>query len=388
MTTTTNFAGATDARFRAVEDAFRENFDRFEEVGASLSVVVDGRTVVDIWGGHADGARTRPWERDTIATVWSTTKGIVAACAHRLAGEGKLDLDAPVVTYWPEFAQAGKEGIPVRYLLSHQAGLPALSEPMPMGSSFQWDVMTAAIARQEPWWEPGTKHGYHAFTYGWLVGEVIRRITGKTVGAYLRDEIAGPFVIDFQIGLPEADEPRTAEMVSGGPPPDPDIPIVKAITDPSSLTFKTLTNPPEIMLPATRNTREWRAAEIPAANGQGNGRAVARLYGALARGGELDGTRILTPEAIERATTVQCEGPDAVLMQNTRWGLGYFINSAESPLGPGERSFGHSGAGGSLGFADPDARIGFGYVMNMMRQTSVLEDPRWAPLIAAVYASL
>ena len=178
MTTTANFAGKTDAKFLSVEDAFRENFDRFGEVGASLAVVVEGETVVDIWGGFADPARTRPWEQDTIVNVWSTTKGIVAGCAHKLVEEGKIDLEAPVTKYWPEFAQNGKDRLPVKYLLSHQAGLAAISEPLPPGSAYNWDVMTDALAKQKPWWEPGTKTGYHALTYGWLVGEVIRRVSG------------------------------------------------------------------------------------------------------------------------------------------------------------------------------------------------------------------
>ena len=388
MTTTTHFAGKTDARFRGVEDAFRENFDRFPEVGAALSVYIDGKSVVDIWGGFADAARMRAWERDTIVNVWSTTKGIVAACAHRLVDQGKIDLDAPVAKYWPEFAQAGKESLPVRYLLSHQAGLCAIGERLPVGSSYKWDVMTEALAKQEPWWTPGTKHGYHAFTYGWLVGEVIRRVTGKSVGAYWRDEIATPLALDFQIGLPESEDARVAECLQGGPPPDPNNFLIKAMSAPNSLTLKALTNPPDAMLPGNVNSREWRAAEIPAANGHGTARAVAKLYAALSLGGDLDGVRVMSAGAVKRAATEQCHGPDEVLKLPMRWALGFGLSSEGVNLGPSRLTFGHSGAGGSLGFADPDARIGFGYVMNQMLNSDTLGDLRWEPLITAVYAAL
>jgi CubicO group peptidase (beta-lactamase class C family) len=389
MQATVNIEGRCDPRFRAVEDAFRDNFEKFGEVGASVSVLVDGETVVDLWGGHADAAGTKPWERDTIVNVWSTTKGITATCMHRLADQGLLDLDAPVANYWPEFAQAGKEALPVRYLLSHQAGLPAISEPLPPGSAFKWDVMTDALAKQEPWWKPGTKHGYHAFTYGWLNGEVLRRITGDTLGAYFRKQIAEPLGLDFHVGLAPEHDARTAECISAElPQPGESNFLLEMLKDPQSMPFKVLANPPDLFTPGVVNTREWRAAEIPAANGHGNARAVARLYGALARGGELDGVRVLSPEAIERATVEQAYGPDAVMGLNLRAALGFFLTSPDAKLGPNPRAYGHGGAGGSLGFADPDAKVGFGYAMNRMLQENTLTDPRWGPLIDAVYASL
>jgi len=381
--------GQCAERFVGVKNAFAANFDRFDEVGAAFSIVVDGETVVDLWGGYMDAARTRPWERDTIVNVWSTTKGIVATCAHRLADQGLLDIDAPVANYWPEFAQNGKGKIPVRYLLSHQAGLPALREPLPPGSAFQWDVMTEALAGEGPWWEPGTKHGYHAFTWGWLVGEVIRRITGISVGTYFRKEIAEPLALDFHVGLEAEHDTRTAEVVSPEPPQPGDTNFVmEMLRDPQSMSFKVLANPPDLFVPGVVNTREWRAAEIPAANGHGNARAVARLYGALARGGELDGVRVLSPEAIEQATEQQAYGRDEVMGLTLRTALGFFLTSPDARLGPNPRAFGHSGAGGSLGFADPDARIGFGYTMNRMLQDDTLTDTRWAPLIEAVYSAL
>jgi CubicO group peptidase (beta-lactamase class C family) len=389
MTTALEVHGVCDSQFTAVRDALSDNFSRFGEVGASLSVMVDGRMVVDIWAGHADAARTRPWERDTIVNAWSTTKGIVATCAHRLADQGRLDLDAPVAQYWPEFAQAGKSQIPVRYLLSHQAGLPAIRKQLPLGAAYDWDRMTSALAEEAPWWEPGAKHGYHAFTYGWLIGEVIRRITGQSVGAYFRKEIAEPLGLDFQIGLPPRDDARTAECISADlPQPGESNFVLEMLKDPESLPFKVLANPPDLFQPGVVNTREWRAAEIPGANGHGNARALARLYGALARGGELDGFRVLSPEAIERATVEQASGPDEVMGLNLRTALGFVLSSPDATMGPNPRAFGHSGAGGSLGFADPDAKIGFGYTMNRMIQPPTLNDPRWAPMIDAVYASL
>lgn len=388
MAASVEIQGTSDARFRAVEDAFRENFSRFPEVGAALSVYVDGRPVVDIWGGYVDAARTRAWERDTLVNVWSTTKGIVATCAHRLAGEGKLDMDAPVASYWPEFAQAGKETVLVRHLLCHQAGLSATHQPLPPGSSFNWKFMTDTLAAEEPWWEPGTKHGYHAFTYGWLVGEVIRRVSGKTPGAYWRDEIAAPLGLDFHIATGPEEDHRIADCLQAGSLGDLSGPLVKAMQDPTSFTFRSLTTPPDPFIPGTINTREWRGAEIPAANGHGTARAIARLYGALALGGELDGVRVMCDEALERGITEQCYGPDEVLMSPMRWALGFGLGCEGVYLGPNKRSFGHSGAGGSLGYADPDAGVGFGYVMNQMLPSDTLEDRRWRPLLDALYAAL
>jgi len=389
MQATVSIEGRCDPRFRAVEDVFRENFDRFGEVGASMAVLVDGDPVVDLWGGHMDPARTKAWERDTIVNVWSTTKGIVATCIHRLADQRLLDLDAPVANYWPEFAQAGKETLSVRYLLSHQAGLPAIRELLPVGSAFKWDVMTDALAGQEPWWEPGTKHGYHAFTYGWLLGEVLRRITGETLGTYFRDQIAEPLSLDFHIGLGPEHDARTAEIIPPEMPPlGEDNFLMRMLRDSESMAFKAIGNPPDLMNFANANTREWRAAEIPAANGHGNARSIARLYGALARGGELDGVRVLSPQAIARATEVQATGPDAVMGLPLHMALGWVVSSPEAPLGPNTRAFGHGGAGGSLGFADLDARVGFGYAMNKMIQTDSLMDPRWPSLIDAVYSSM
>lgn len=388
MTTTVEFHGTTDTRFRPVEDAFRENFERFPEVGAALCVYAEGKPVVDVWGGFRDGARTLPWERDTVVNVWSTTKGMVATCAARLAGEGKLALDAPVVNYWPEFAQAGMDGVTVRHLLSHRAGLPAFHAPMPMGAMSDWDAMTTALAAEELWWTPGEKHGYHAFTYGFLAGEVIRRVTGKTVRDYVRDEIAGPLGIDFQIGIPEVDDARCAECLFDATPPASNDWLAVAMADPNSVTSKTLMNPPDPFMPGYINTPPWRRAQVPAANGHATATAIARLYGCLSLGGALDGARIVTPEALADSTREQASGADAVLTLDLRWASGFGLNAPGVALGPNMGTFAHSGAGGSLGFADPDAHIGFGYTMNQMLNAPTLADPRWESLIAAVYAAL
>jgi CubicO group peptidase (beta-lactamase class C family) len=389
MTTAIETHGVCDERFRAVEHAFAENFPTYGEVGAALAVMVDGEMVVDLWAGHADAARTRAWERDTIVNVYSTTKGMAAICAHRLVDQGMLDLDAPVAKYWPEFAQAGKEQLPVRYLLNHRAGLPAVRELLPPGSLYDWDAMTAVLAKQEPWWEPGTKHGYHSLTFGWLVGEVVRRITGKSLGAYFRDEVAAPLGLDFHIGLAAEHDARTAPMIPAPiPKPGEGNPIAEILSQPGSMPFKAFVMSPDLMNPGHANTREWRAAEIPSANGHGDARALARVYGALARGGELDGVRVLSQPAIDGAIVEQSYGEDAVLMMPTRIGLGFMLTMPEMQLGPNERVFGHPGMGGSLGFADPDAGVGFGYVMNKMLLPPDLIDPRWPPLIDALYESL
>ncbi|HEV2171097.1 MAG TPA: serine hydrolase domain-containing protein [Candidatus Binatus sp.] len=380
--------GSCDPRFKNVREIFAANFENGLEVGAAVAATIDGKTVFDLWGGYADKAKTRPWTRDTLVNVFSTTKGIAAICAHRVVDQGKLDLNAPVSKYWPEFAQAGKEGIPVNYLLTHRAGLPAVRKQLPMDAFTNWPVMCAALAAQEPWWKPGTAHGYHALTFGYLIGEVIRRITGKTIGTYLREEIAGPLKLDVHMGVDASFDPRIAELIAAAPPPPGKTDQVAIMSaDPESMAYKAIANPRPVVDPALINSREWRAAEIPAAGGHATARALASLYGALATGGALDGYRVLTPAAIERAYTEQANGPDLILGVATRWGLGFQLNQPLAPLGPNPRTFGHAGAGGSLGFADPDGRVGFGYVMNQMGSDALI-DGRAASLLNAVYAAM
>ena len=379
-------SGESAKRFERVREAFAANFDK-GEVGAALAVTVNGELVVDLWGGHRDGAKTQPWIRDTIVNVYSTTKGMTALCANRLAETGALDLDAPVASYWPEFAQAGKERIPVRWLLCHKAGLAAIRKPLPAGAMLDWKGMTEALAAESPWWEPGKQHGYHALTYGFLVGEVVRRIDGRTLGKYFHDELAAPLALDFHIGFgPELDG-RVAEMLPAPPtPPGVPNPFQAAAQDPESLVGKVFSNP--AIGAGGVNTRGWRAAEVPAANGHGTARGLARIYGALAGGGELDGVHVLSPAQIAKANTEQSYGPDAVLSPlATRFGLGFFMTQPMIPFGPNPRSFGHPGAGGSIAFADPDAGVGFAYVMNQM-QMGLAGDARGFRLIAEVYEAL
>lgn len=361
--------------FDPVREAFASNFETGAEIGASFAATVDGRFVADLWAGYADAARTRPWSEHTIANVFSTTKAVVALAASMLADRGLIDFGRPVADYWPEFARAGKEKITVAQLISHQGGLPGVTRPLP--NFYDWDAIIHALAEEAPWWEPGTANGYHALTFGHLVGEVIRRVSGQSVGQFIRHEIAGPLGADFLLGFGPEEDGRVAEMI----PPE------AAFQDfpEDSMLVRVLTNPP--FDNAAANTREWRAAEIPAANGHGNARACARIMSALACGGEVDGVRLLSRQAIDRAITEQCYRPDLVLTIPMRWGLGFMLTSADVPLGPNPRAFGHGGAGGSLAVADLDARASWSYVMNKMAATTV-GDARGGAIAEAFYRSL
>jgi CubicO group peptidase (beta-lactamase class C family) len=378
--------GECEDRFAGVREVFESSFAT-GEVGAAVAVTIGKRLVLDLWGGHRDAARTRPWTRDTIANVYSTTKGITAICANRLAEQGKLDLDAPVARYWPEFGAAGKERVPVRWLLSHRAGLPALREDIPAPARFDWGYWTGALAAEAPFWEPGTQHGYHALTYGYLVGEVVRRVDGRSLGTYVRQELSEPLDLDFHLGLAPEDDARVAEILPAPPaPPGMPDPFAAARKDPASLVGRVFANP--TLTPADVNTRAWRAAEVPAANGHGTARGLARIYGALATDGTLDGVHVLSPGQIESANTEQSNGLDLVLAPlPSRFGLGFMLTQPMIPFGPNPRAFGHPGAGGSIAFADPDAKLGFAYTMNQM-QTGLGGDARGFALIAAVYAAL
>jgi CubicO group peptidase (beta-lactamase class C family) len=372
--------GTCAPRFESVRAAFAASFAAGREVGASFAATLDGAPIVDLWGGFADAACTRPWERDTIVNVFSTTKAMTALAAHVLVDRGMLDVDAPVARYWPEFAQAGKRDLPVRHLLSHRAGLAAIRTPLPRAALYDWERMADALAGETPWWEPGRASGYHAITFGYLVGEVARRIAGTTLGAFFRDEIARPLGADFHIGLDAADDGRVAELV-----PPPTAANARGALDPGSLLAKVMANPP--ITPDIANTRAWRAAEIPAANGHGNARSVARVMTALACGGTVDGVRLLREETLARAIAVQADETDLVLGFPIRWGLGFMVASEHVPFGPNPRTFGHGGWGGSLGVADQDARLAWAYVMNRM-SPGTTGDSRAAPLVAALYAAL
>ena len=390
MSDTPTIHGTVDPRFERVREVFAQNFRERDEVGAAMALTVDGQPVVDLWAGWADQARTRPWERNTIVNVYSTTKGMTALCLHQLVEQGRVDLDAPVAKYWPEFAQAEKETIPVCALLGHRSGLAAVKALLPAEALYEWDAMVTALAAQTPWWPPGTNHGYHAVTFGWLVGEVVRRVSGKSLGTYFREAIAEPLGMDFHIGLADVEHHRVAEMSTIGLP-DPNSDGVQLamlmMSDPEGLSARAFMNPPA--LGRGPNVPEWRRAEIPGANGHGDARSLARVYGALGRGGATGGVHVLSPASIARCHTELSHGPDLVLGVSTRFGHGFMLpqDRPDARIGAGKRVFGHPGAGGSLGFADPDARIGFGYVMNRMGP-HILLDPRADALIAAVYRSL
>jgi CubicO group peptidase (beta-lactamase class C family) len=378
--------GDCQKRLERVRQVFEESFAT-GEVGAAVAVTLNGELVLDLWGGHLDGARTRPWQRDSLANVYSTTKGMTAICANRLIEQGVLDVDAPVTTYWPEFGQQGKGAIPVRWLLCHRAGVPALRKQIPSGGLYDWKFMTESLAAEAPFWEPGTAHGYHALTYGYLVGEVLRRIDGRTLGNYFREELGQPLGLDFHIGTgPELDA-RCAEILPApAGPPDVPNPFAAAAKDPESLVGRVFANP--ALTPGTVNTRAWRAAEIPAGNGHGTARGLARIYGALSTDGKLDGRHVLSPAQIAKANTENAYGQDKVLSPlPSRFGLGFMMTQPMIPFGPNPRTFGHPGAGGSIAFADPDAKLGFAYVMNQM-QVGLGGDARGFRLIAEVYAAL
>jgi CubicO group peptidase (beta-lactamase class C family) len=395
----TEIHGEVAPGFEAVREAFANNFAQGLEVGAAFALYKDGVKVVDLWGGIADQDTGREWTEDTMQVVFSTTKGATAACAHLLAQRGELDFDAPAADYWPEFKAEGKGDIPVRWLLSHRAGLPAVDDPLTPEQLYAWDPIVEALSAQKPYWEPGTKHGYHALTYGYLVGEVVRRVSGKTVGQFLRDEITGPLHADFYIGLPEELEPRVGKLItfSFGPSeeqreamkdfdinslPEEIRAMAAAFLDPNSLSLKALNlSQPGIDF----NDRAAHAAEVPAGTGIGTARGLARMYASFV--GEVDGIRILDDDTIAKARTEQSAGPDAILIRDTRFGMGFMIDSPEVPfLGP--NSFGHDGAGGFLAFGDPDAKVGFSYVMNKMAVSISAADERAQALVNAVRASL
>ena len=380
--------GHADARFARVRDEFARNFAERGELGASLCAIAGGRTVVDLWGGFADPARERPWREDTLVMVHSCTKGATAICAHVLADRGELELDAPVAGYWPEFAAAGKDSIPVRMLLSHRAGLAAIDEPLRPRQGLEWQTMVDALAAQAPHWEPGTAHGYHAMTFGWLVGEVVRRISGRSLGHFLRDEIAGPRGLDFWIGLPAAEDARAAR-IAPPPPADPRDPFSAALLDPGSLTRRAFMNPSTLYFAGGADfARSLRAAEIPAANGMANARGLAGLYAPLAaENGGLVGT-----DTLARMSAVESEGPDRILVHPTRFASGFMKSVDAGPhhrarLGPNDAAFGHVGAGGSLGMADPTAGVAIGYVMNRMGPGLLLNE-RGQALVDAIYDCL
>jgi CubicO group peptidase (beta-lactamase class C family) len=377
----TEIQGYCDSKFALVKEAFASNFEQGLEVGASFAATIDGKSMVDIWGGYADEARTKPWQKDTIVCVWSTTKVMTSICALMLIDRGLLDPNAPVAKYWPEFAQAGKENVLVRHIMSHTAGLPAVdSMPLPMETLYNWDKVVELLAVQKPWWEPGKVWAYHAITFGHLVGEVVRRITGKTLGTFFREEVAEPLGADFHIGLPQEHEPRVAEII---PPPEVK-PGDLGYTSPESVLGRAMNFP--VTSPLVARERPFRAGEAPASNGHGNARSVARVAASVACGGELDGVRLMGLPTIEKALEEQYYGTPESFPMPIRFGIGFALNSKEIPMSPNSRVLWWAGWGGSMVVMDLDARLSCSYAMNKMG--AAIGDTRAVPLITALYKAL
>ena len=380
--------GTVAEGFEPVRDAFVRNFEVLGDRGAAVAVYRDGRKVVDLWGGTKDVDGAEPWERGTAQIVRSATKGVAAAVLLMLVERGQLDLDAPVGRYWPEFKAYGKERTLVRQVLAHRAGVPVLDRPLTPAEAADPDFAATAIATQAPAWEPGTDHGYHAQTYSWLTNELVRRVTDRTIGEWIADEISGPLGLDLWVGLPDAQAPRVgrvgqieAPASDGALKARPKRSVTEAYADPSSLTrraFAAITPMPD------ENDPAYRAAVLPASNGIATADGLARFYAALT--GEVDGIRLLAPQTVDLARAEASAGPDRVLVVNTRFGLGYMLHGTASPL-LGAGSFGHPGRGGALGFADPESGIAFGYVTNGFRK-SVTADPRAQALVRAVRAAV
>ena len=397
--------GLVERGFEAVRDAFARNFEQGRERGAAFCAHIEGRKVVDLYGGAFDGAGTRPYGPEALQLVFSTTKGATAICANLLAQRGLLDMDAPVSAYWPEFAQAGKGSMPVRFLLCHQAGVPAIDRRLSPKELQAWTPVAEALAEQTPFWEPGTAHGYHALSYGYLVGEVVRRITGRSLGTYFAEEVAGPLGLEFFIGLPEQYEERVSPIVGanfdGGLTGDGDnngdsdsgagggAPSGFA----STLLARSLNLGGAIRDRDWMNQRAWHAAEMPGGNGITNAASLSRMYAAVI--GPVDGglpEPLLTPAQLELARTPLTSGADQVFASvgftlEQKIGLGFWRSSPVTLFG-GEGSFGHGGAGGSYGFADPEHGLAVGYVMNRMAMEEFTGDARSHGLIRALYEAI
>ena len=372
--------GVVDDRFAGLRDEFARQLASGDELGASLSVIIDGEPVVDLWGGWADPARTTPWQRDTLTNVWSISKTVTALAALVLIDRGQLDPDAPVATYWPEFAAAGKEHVLVRHLLNHTSGVSGWAPPVTAHDILDGEAAAARLAAQPCWWPAGTASGYHLLDYGTLVGEVVRRVSGRDLGRFVADELAGPLGADFWLGLPEDEDGRVSDVVPPPPPQGLDQ------LPPDSPAFKTFTGPP--LDAALTWTRQWRAAGIGAAGGQGNARSVATLNSLIAQGGTAAGVRLLAPETVDRVFSPHTDGIDLVLGIPLRFGLGYAVSHpASTPSIPTGRVAFWGGWGGSIVIADAERRMTFAYVMNRM-SPGIIGSPRSEAYTRAVYDAL
>lgn len=382
--------GLCDPAFDAVREAFEENFRENRELGASVALQVDGVTRVSLWGGLAGRGPDVPWNEDTLVNVYSTTKGMASLCMHRLVDAGALDLESPVARYWPEFAAQGKQQIRVVDILAHRAGLPGVREPVPHEALYDQARMARMLAAAAPLWEPGTKHAYHAVMFGFLVAELVLRVAGRSIGRYFREEVAGPLGADVHIGLALEHESRVSKLtrVLGEQAPPGNMDLLHVITtEPQSLTTLAFANP--AASPAAVNTTQWRQAEIPSSNGHASALGIATVYGAAVAKSAQTGVQLLSPEALARCSVEHSYGYDEVLRLTTRFGPGFMLSqpSGGGWFGPNPRNFGHPGLGGSIGFGDPDAGLGFGYVMNRAGM-EILVGARPRRLIEAVYACL
>jgi CubicO group peptidase (beta-lactamase class C family) len=379
---TTAVQGHADARFDKVAEALAEEIASGAEVGAAIAIDVGGESVLDVWGGYADEAKTVSWGEDTIVNVWSSTKTVTSLAALMLADRGLLDLDAPVATYWPEFAANGKDDVKVRHLLSYTSGVAGWQEPMTAEDLFDWDKATSMLAAQAPWWEPGTASGYHALNYGFLIGELVRRTAGTSLKDFVRDEIARPLDADFQIGAKPEDAGRIAQLI---PPPPFDIPF-DALPEDSPMR-KTLTNPaPEATI---AHTTAWREADLGAVNGHGNARSLARMLSPVSLGGTANGVELLSAGTLERILDVQSHGPDLVLAAPLKMGIGYGLSTPEVvPFLPADETvFFWGGWGGSMVLMNPQRRTTASYVMNKMGQ-GTLGNERTARYARLIYEAI
>ena len=374
--------GFCDERFAPVRDAFERNFEEHGDVGATFAATVEGEFVVDLWAGHADLARTRPWEQDTIVNVYSTTKTMSFLCGLLLADRGQLDFHAKVTDYWPEYGRNGKEHTEVRHFFSHSAGLPGFDPYLTSAEQlYDWQGCIDNLVAQAPWWEPGSESGYHAITQGYLIGELVRRIDGRTLGTYFREEIAEPLGADFHIGMPASEFPRVAEMIPDTSPVDPAF----GEPDPDSITGRVFASAAADT--DAVNTPGWRQAELPAAGGHGNARAVVRAQTPVANGGSAFGVDLLSRDGCRAIQEEQTDGPDAVLMMPVKFGMGYAFPNEMMPMSPNERAMFWGGAGGSTIVVDQDAHVCLSYVMNQMKN-ALLGDQRGGSLGRAFYEAL
>ena len=372
--------GHCDDRFSGVLKVFENNFENNGDIGACFAATLEGEYVVDIWAGHQDKAKTRPWEEDTIINVYSTTKTMTFLVALMLADRGQLDLNAPVINYWPEFGANGKEQVLVKHFLSHSAGLPGFSRPFTNEELYDWDFACADLAAQESWWEAGSQSGYHAITQGYLIGEVVRRITGKSFGTYFKEEVAEKIGADFHVGVDPKDFERIADLVEANETAD----ILEM--DPESIPGRVFSGL-DITPDNSTSTAGWRQAEIPAANGHGNARSVVRVQTAMANGGKAFGVELLSEAGCQRALEPQTDGTDLVLGLPVSFGMGYALRNEAMPMGPNQNTLWWGGAGGSTIVVDQDAHVCFSYVMNQM-DNHIVGDPRGVSLGFAVFDAL